>query len=208
MSLALVSPLASPPGEAAGDALPPSGGMPLVPELAQLLPGRVLKRGGCVGVAGGPGRTSLLLQLLAAPIAAGGWAAVIGLPALGTEAASGLGIDLDRLALVPSPGTAWLEVTAALLDAVDIVVLAPPRSARPADARRLMARARQRHSVLVVINGKWPDSPDVVLTAEQSLWTGLRPGHGSLRSCLLNVAASGRRLNGPGRTGLLTAAAR
>ena len=204
MALALAH--SSPPDPTTAD-FSPAGGLPLVPELSALLPTQVLRRGGCVGVTGQVGRTSLLLKLLACPVAMGSWAAVIGMPALGPEAASEAGIPLDRLALVPEPGAAWLDVTAALLDAVDIVVLNPAGTCRPGDARRLLARARQRHSVLVLVTfeGRWPESPDLILETTTTQWHGLRPGHGSLRRCSITVRASGRRLNGPHRTGQLTA---
>ncbi len=184
-------------------------GLPLVDELGELLATSVLRRGGSVGVNGDVGRTSLLLKLLAGPIASGCWAAVIGIPALGVAAAEEYGIALDHLALVPDPGAAWLDVTAALLDAIDIVVLSPPRSCRPTDARRLLARARQRHSVLVIIDElpnrpAWPESPDLILEATANDWQGLWPGHGTLRNCSISVTASGRRFAGPLRTGQVT----
>ena len=39
--------------------------------------------------------------------------------------AAGLGICLERLALVPDPGPRWPAVAAALVDTVDIVVIRP-----------------------------------------------------------------------------------
>lgn len=194
-----------------------AGGLPLVTELGALLPGGILRRGGSVGISGQTGQTSLLLKLLAGPVANGSWVAVIGLPALGVEAANEFGVSLDRLTLVPDPGTAWLDVTAALLDAVDIVVLYPQGNCRPGDASRLLARARERHSVLVLMDGqlaispsgrsalaRWPQSPDLTLAATESSWSGLTPGHGTLHHCSISVAASGRRLPGPRRTGQVT----
>jgi len=131
---------------------------------------------------------------------AGCWSAIIGLPDLGPEAAAGCGIPLEHLALIPDPGEAWLEVTGALLDSLDIVVLYPPRRATPTDARRLMSRARQRQSVLVIVGSGWPDSPDVILEATDSQWEGLSVGHGSLRHNEVTVRTSGRRLHGPAKT--------
>ena len=101
---------------------------------------------------------------------------MVGVPSLGAETAAGLGVDLDRLALVPFPGTSWLEVVAALIEAVDIVVVRPPPRVFDADARRLAARVRQRGAVLVVL-GQWPGC-ELRLTVTGSQWTGLGAGHG------------------------------
>src|SRR5690606_11244338 len=65
-----------------------------------------LVRGTSVQVTGagdGQGSTSLALAVLAGPSAAGSWAAVVGVPALGLAAAAGFGVDLGRLVLVAPP---------------------------------------------------------------------------------------------------------
>src|SRR5688572_7807867 len=97
--------------EPSGRALP--GG------LAGLLPNGMLRSGVVYTV---DNSTSLIMALLGAAGADGGWAAVVGLPDFGVEAAAGFGIDLDRLVLVPSPGDQWLAVTAALVDVLPLVV--------------------------------------------------------------------------------------
>ena len=183
-----------------------SSRLQLSEEFSGLLPHSRLKPGSCVGIAGGPGQTSLLLRLLAGPMAHGCWSAVIGLPDLGIEAANELGVPLDRLALVPSPGQHWLDVTAALLDSVELVVLNPPHCARPSDAKRLMARARQRQSILIVLNGDrqgglatagsravWPEQPDLVLCAEAADCRGVERGYGSIRARRVQITTGGRR---------------
>jgi hypothetical protein len=183
----------------------------LVPELAALIPGGCLRPGSTVGVTGSTGRTSLLLQLLAGPMAQGRWAGVIGMPELGAQSGVEHGVPLNHLALIPDPGNSWLDVTAALLDSVELVVLRPPLSAssnsrcRPSDARRLLARARQRHSILIVVDPtEWPDQPDLLFTAEAVRWYGVSDGYGALRAQTITVQASGRRLGGrPQRTNLL-----
>ena len=48
----------------------------------------------------------------------------------------------------PVPDTSWAGVTATALDGVDIVLLRLPFPARPAMARNLVARARERRAVL------------------------------------------------------------
>lgn len=168
--------------------------LPVVPELRSLLPAGGLRRGTTVAIAGGAGAgsgaTSVLLVLLAAASRAGSWCAVVGVPALGAVAAAEAGIELSRLALVPSPGPGWPRVVAALLDGVDIVVVAPPGPVAAPVVDRLAARARQRGAVLVPY-GRW-DSADVVLQAVGGVWEGLGLGHGRLRCRRLTVTAWGR----------------
>ncbi|HET8659012.1 MAG TPA: hypothetical protein VFM55_08455 [Micromonosporaceae bacterium] len=182
--------------------------LPVVPELRPLLPAGGLRRGTTVAVAtgvgepsdeppgpagaglGGTGATSVLLTLLAAASRSGSWCAVVGIPALGAVAAAEAGIELSRLALVPSPGPDWSRVVAALLDGVDIVVAAPPGPVAAVVASRLAARARQRGAVLVLYG--WWDSAHVVLRASGGRWEGLGPGRGRLRCRQLTVVAVGR----------------
>jgi hypothetical protein len=165
--------------------------LPVLPPLAPLLPHGALRRGSTVIVQGSP---SLLLALLAGPSQAGSWCAVVGMPALGLVAAAEVGVALDRLPLVPSPGADWATVAAALLDALDVVVVAPRSRVRDGDARRLAARARQRGSVLVpfgVRAGGW-EGADLWLTAGESRWDGLADGHGHLRARQVEVRCAGR----------------
>jgi hypothetical protein len=121
----------------------------------------------------------LLLALISAASHAGSWCAVVGVPALGALAAAESGIALDRLALVPDPGPEWPTVVAALIDGVDVVVIAAPGQISPSITSRLVARARQRGCVLVPY-GRW-DGADVTLQVTQGQWEGLGAGHGRLR---------------------------
>ena len=168
--------------------------LPVGPAVASLLPGGALRRGSVVAVDGPPGSgaTSLLLHLVAGASANGSWVAVVGLPAFGVVAAAEANVAVERLALIPRPGGNWPMVTAALLDAIDVVVLDAPTRIRPQDARRLASRARERGGVLVVA-GSWPDGPDVRLSASRSRWQGLGSGHGVLRHRTVEVSTSGRR---------------
>jgi len=162
--------------------------LPVLPALAGLLPGGGLRRGSTVAVTGS---TSLALALIAGASAAGSWCAAVALPSLGLVAAAEAGVDLGRLALVAAPGDGWATVVAALVDALDVVVVRPPvRGVRAADARRLVARARERESVLVPL-GRW-DGADVRLSVASSSWEGLGDGAGHLRARLVEVVAEGR----------------
>jgi hypothetical protein len=169
--------------------------LPVVPELSGLLPGRGLRRGSIVAVATGrsapaSGGTSLLLALLSAASRAGSWCAVVGVPGLGALAAAESGIALDRLALVPNPGPEWPTVVAALIDGVDVVVAAVPGPVSASISSRLVARARQRGSVLVPF-GQWSGA-DVTLQVMNGRWDGLGAGHGRLRRRTVTITARGR----------------
>lgn len=162
--------------------------LPVVPELSALLPAGGLRRGSVVAVT--PGVRSLVLALLAGASASGAWAAVVGMPRLGLLAAAEAGVALERLALVPYPGPEWPAVVAALLDGVDVVVVAPPDPVSGRLASRLAARARQRGGVLLPY-GRW-ESAELVLEAERGVWEGLGDGHGRLRCRELTITAQGR----------------
>jgi hypothetical protein len=161
--------------------------LPVLAELAGLLPWGGLRRGSAVAVRGS---TSLLLALLAAATAAGSWAAVVGLPDLGLVAAAETGVAVSRLALVPRPRAELAAVVAALLDGLDLVAVAEPGRLNAATMRRLSARARQRGAVLLPL-GAWPGA-DLELTCSSRRWQGLGEGHGHLREREVVVRALGR----------------
>src|SRR5215211_2389338 len=163
--------------------------LPVVPALRPLLPNQGLRRGSTVAV----GRSAALaLALVAGASAAGSWVAAVGLPDLGIVAAAETGVALERLALVPAPGPrAWPTVVAALLDAIDVVLVRSPPGLPSAQARRLIARARERGAVLVPL-GPWPEPADLRLAVTASTWHGLGQGHGSLHSRVAEVVATGR----------------
>jgi hypothetical protein len=168
--------------------------LPVLPPLAELLPGGGLRRGSVMAMPSSPvsGATSLALALVAAASQAGSWCAAIGLPGLGLAAAAELGITLDRFALVPNPAEQWAAVTAALIDAVDVILVRPSRRVRPVDARRLQARARERGAVLMPCHDSWPEGADLRMAVVRSGWHGLGRGHGFLRTRMVEVLASGR----------------
>jgi hypothetical protein len=164
--------------------------LPVLPALEPLVGPGGLRRGSSVGVRGS---TSLLLALLAGPSRAGAWCAVVGMPALGLVATAGAGVDLDRLALVPDPGRDWSAVAAALLDAMDVVVVAPHTRPGDGEVRRLAARARQRGAVLVPFGAvHWPGLDLRLSVAPGARWEGLGDGHGHLRARRVVVRGEGR----------------
>ena len=162
--------------------------LPVLPALVDLLPEGGLRRGSTVAVSGG---TSLALALLAGPSQAGSWCAAVGLPSLGLVAAVEVGVVLERFPLVARPGDEWPAVVAALVDAVDVVLVCLPRHVRSGDARRLMAKARDRGAVLIT-TGSTALAADVRLSVASCAWEGLGKGHGRLRARRIDVVASGR----------------
>ncbi len=123
---------------------------------------------------------SLALALAAGASRAGEWVGFAGCPDFGAEAAAELGIELSRTVLVPDPGEHWLEVTAALVDVLRIVVLRPPASVDERTAGILDSRLRNRSAVLVV-HGQWP-RVEARLSTVESAWSGPAAGTGQLES--------------------------
>lgn len=121
---------------------------------------------------------SLALALAAGASQAGEWIGFAGCPDFGVEAAAELGIELSRTVLVPDPGEHWLEVTAALVDVLRVVVLRPPASVDERTAGILESRLRTRSAVLVV-HGSWPRAA-ARLSIEESAWSGPAGGFGHL----------------------------
>ncbi len=121
---------------------------------------------------------SLGLALAAGASRAGEWVGFAGCSDFGAEAAAELGIELARTVLVPDPGEHWLEVTAALVDVLRVVVLRPPASVDARTASVLDSRLRTRSAVLVV-HGDWP-RVEARLSVEQSAWRGPATGGGRL----------------------------
>jgi hypothetical protein len=162
--------------------------LPVPPALAPLLPGGGLRPGSAYSL---PRSTSLLLALLAQPSQAGSWCGVVGMPRLGAEAAEGLGVDLDRLVLIPDPGARWLAVTATIADVLPVVAVRPSGRAPDGEVARLAARLRDRGAVLLV-QGHWPQAEAVLEIAEPS-WSGLGRGHGYLSAREVTLTSSSRR---------------
>jgi hypothetical protein len=167
-----------------------------VPELLQpLFPWGGVQPGTSVAVAG-HGSWSLALAIMAEALGSEGWLAVVGVPDLGLSAAAELGVRLDRVLMVETPSVAqWPTVVAALLEAVQIVAIAPGDRVGSRDARRLTARAREQGSVLLHLDGarSWPTTVDVSLTTQAGGWEGLGDGHGHLRCRRVMITSSGRR---------------
>jgi hypothetical protein len=153
--------------------------VPTLPGLADIVP---LQAGATYGV----DSASLALALAAGASQAGEWVGFAGCSDFGAEAAAELGIELSRTVLVPDPGEHWLEVTAALVDVLRVVVLRPPAHVGERNATILDSRLRTRSAVLVV-HGRWP-RVDARLSTVTSAWRGPGRGAGRLEDRRIRVA--------------------
>ncbi|MFP5282525.1 MAG: hypothetical protein ACLGIF_03640 [Actinomycetes bacterium] len=158
-----------------------SRALPLLPALSGLLE---LRTGSACSVEG----AAVALALLAGPSRAGEWSAVVGVPELGLEAATGFGIDLSRTIVVPDPGEHWLSVTAGLVDVASVVLVRPPTAVSEQQASRIGARLRVKDAALIAW-GRWPRAA-VRLSAHESTWLGLGRGHGCLRGRRVRVTVT------------------
>lgn len=186
--------------------------LPVAEALTGLLPRGGLPRGGVISIVSGGGQagggeqasggssggaSSLLLSLLAGPERR--WSALVGLPGIGLLAAAELGVDLDRLVVVPDPGPDVLQVLSVLADGVDLIAVGAPGGAlgTPARLRVLTGRLRQ-HGAVLLVSGQWPGA-DLVLSARHTGWVGIGRGTGRLRDRQLTVSVGGRRAGALGK---------
>jgi hypothetical protein len=176
--------------------------LPTHPALAELLPGGGLRLGAAYSL---PPSGSLLLALMARASQEGSWCGVVGMPELGAEAAERLGVDLDRLVLVPDPGPRWLAVAATIADVLPVVAVRPQGRPMGQEVSRLAARLRERGSVLLV-EGAWPQA-EATLRVSEPEWSGLGEGFGYLAGRALTVTSSSRRWPVPRRSRMLLPAA-
>jgi hypothetical protein len=181
--------------------------LPVPAALRDLLPEGGLRRGTVVRVGGTtrqPGSTALALALVAAASADGAWIAAVGLADVGLAAASELGLQVQRLALVPDvPTASWAQIVTVLADHVDVVLTRAPADVSAAAARRVQARIRDRRCTLVLVDDRWPGPVDLRLAPVHTSWQGLADGHGRLRARHLEIRAEGRGAAARTRTAAL-----
>lgn len=148
----------------------------------------------------GPAATTVMLRLVAAAIEAGGWMAVIDVPTLGLDAASELGIALERVVAVDTQDPdVWADVVAAAADGFEVLVTRVPSEVRSSTLRRVIARLQQRGVVMMVVGDPGPLACDGVIDTGHQVWTGVGGGWGRLEQRVVEVTAGGRRLPGERR---------
>ena len=159
----------------------------------------------------GPAATSAALALIAPAIAAGAWLAVVDLPTIGLDAASELGVPLERIVAIDTcresgDPSKWVDVVAAAADGFDVLLIRVPDDLPLGAVRKLAVRLRRREVVTVVLGDPGALDCDGTLRTEAPHWSGLGDGHGHLRSRQVVVAATGRRLPGQRQCRLATPA--
>jgi RecA/RadA recombinase len=175
--------------------------------IGPLLPAGV-RRGATVALDGplGAGSTTVACALAAAATSAGEWAAVVDPEGtFGARAAADAGVALERCAIVRNVSAdRWPTVVAALLDGATVVI-ANTGAFRPraGDARRLVARARERAGVLVVV-GAWPVEASIRLHAHGGMWRGLGNGTGLLAGRELDVQVDAKERHDAHRVRLVS----
>ena len=132
---------------------------------------------------------SLLWSLIAEASSRGTWCALVGIPDAGLAAATELGVNVDRLVLVPYPDTQWLSVVGALIDVVGIVALGPVPAPSDRMLSTLSSRLRERESTLLVRHA-WPRS-EASITVRHT-WHGVKEGGGLLHEHLVHIEATPR----------------
>lgn len=140
---------------------------------------------------------TMAMLLMAGPSMGGAWCAVVGTDSWGIEAAQAMGVDLSRLVLVPEPGSDWINVVGALIDAVDVVILARSfsrqRCVTEHDAARIKTRLQRKQAILIAWDIPWP-RVQATLRLSDVRWFGIGSGQGYLqaRQATIEVHRNGR----------------
>lgn len=159
--------------------------------LEQILPDTGIVRGSIVGTRGATG-LSVALAIVSKASAGGCWLACVGVPTLGLQAASEVGVALERLVMVASSGRS-ANVMSALIDGFDLIVLRDGSGFPAGVSRRLQARLQARGAVLVIVGDPGPFVCDVTITTSRAEWHGLGDGSGRLTKRRMTLSAVGRR---------------
>lgn len=162
--------------------------------LRELLPDGGLVRGRVMSCRG-PAATALALSLVAPASTAGSWVAAIDVPTVGLDAASEMGVVLERVVAVSSSGR-WGDVVVAAADGFDLVLTRVPEGLRSGIARAVVSRLRRSGAVLVLLGDPGVVACDGVLDTADVRWDGLGHGCGHLERRTVEVQAGGRRLPG------------
>jgi hypothetical protein len=163
--------------------------LPVAESLRGVLPG--LRRGSVVGV----GSRMVLHALIAEASVAGSWTVFAGVGSLGLAAAAEAGVVLARTAVIDGDGEQGLppDVLAAVIDAVDLVVIGPRARVSGDACRRLQARARERGAVLLISGRRtWPGVTDLDVSVRRIEAVGVEHGAGHVHGVRAEIEVFGR----------------
>ena len=159
---------------------------PVASGLEGLFPEGGIQRGAIYQV---DSSASLLWSLVAEATTKGTWCALVGIPDAGVAAATELGVNVDRLVLIPYPGTQWLSVVGALIDVVGIVALGSVAAPSDRMLSTLSGRLREREATLLVRQA-WPRCEASIAVCHQ--WSGAYEGGGLLHEHQVLIEATPR----------------
>ena len=132
---------------------------------------------------------SLLWSLIAEPTRQGVWCAIVGVPDLGIGIAKELGVNTNRIVLIPTPGPKWMAILGDLIETVGICVLGSFSAPAARQLSALHSRLRSYKTSLLV-RANWPNSKTSFAVAHQ--WNGAGLGEGLLQTHYLHITAKSR----------------
>lgn len=143
--------------------------LPVVEALAPLFAQRGLERG-LVHAVRGDAAPSLVHALIAGATADGAWCALVDMPQAGLRAAREMGVLLERTVCVDTDrGAASGGVIGALVEGFGVVVVRAP-VCPPAEARKVVSRAKAQGTVIVLQGDPGTFPVDVELTVRTRGW--------------------------------------
>lgn len=172
--------------------------LPVSPDLCDLFVEGGLVRGRVLSCTGS-GATSVALSTVAAAADAGAWVAMIDVPTVGLDAASELGVPLERVVAIDTgqETSSWPDVVAAAADGFELLIVRVPADIHTSTLRKVSTRLQQRGVVMLVLGDPGPLVCDGVLEAARQTWSGIGSGWGHLAQRSVEVWSTGRRM--PGR---------
>lgn len=169
---------------------------PVVDELAGLFTDGGIRQGSTTEITG-VAALSLASALTIAVSRSGSWVGAVGLPMLGSSAASDLGIEFSRWVFIDHPRDQVGAVIHALMAGVDLILVGPDIKLPSDHGRKIVALMRERGTSILTVGKATLCNlrPDLCLRVSQATWTGIGWGHGHLLSRKVEIELVGRGAN-------------